>query len=43
MYEMHAYAYMWDCLRSTPMCEMHADVRGARLCDPKGPLPSFGL
>jgi hypothetical protein len=40
MYEMHGYAYMWDCLRCTPIykitldvrvCEVHAYVR--RTCD----------
>ena len=37
MYEIHDHAYMWDCPRCTPMCEVHANVTL------KGPLPSFGL
>ena len=32
MYEMHGYAYMRDCPRCTPMCEVHADVCGACRC-----------
>ena len=34
MYEMHACAYMWDCLRCTPIYKITLDVRVCEGCTP---------
>ena len=34
IYEMHGYAYMWDCLRCTPIYKITLDVRVCEGCTP---------
>jgi hypothetical protein len=31
IYEMHGYAYMWDCLRCTPIYKITLDVRACEV------------
>jgi hypothetical protein len=34
IYEMHGYAYIWDCLRCTPIYKITLDVRVCEGCTP---------
>jgi hypothetical protein len=34
IYEMHGYAYMWDCFRCTPIYKITLDVRLCVRCTP---------
>ena len=34
IHEMYSYAYMWDCLRCTPICKITLDVRLRVRCTP---------